>query len=397
MPTRSGWLVLAAGIATIVAGRIFAISELFVLGVGLVLLVALTTARTMGRTLRVAVRRVTEPARPVAGGNARVELIVHAASSTPAIDLWEPVGDAGGASIRLAPLRRGERAGAAYRLPTHQRGLVTVGPLRADVHDVLGLSRRTTELAAARTVLVYPQWQRVPLPSLNGGSGPLSRHLASRALGHPAATEFKSLRDYAVGDDLRMVHWKASARRVDGLVIRETDSLADLHLTVVLDLWSEGYSDEGFERAVSATASLALSAADEGRVLRLLTTDHDEFIVDALSAEATMEFLATVRRSHGMHQSPTRSWGDGLHVAILVTGNPGTGRLPALRTVAGRSDGLVVVACDGPSSRGPGAFFVDASTDMAFGPAFTALVGATTGHARLAPRVRSAAAMAARR
>jgi uncharacterized protein (DUF58 family) len=396
MPTRSGWLVLAAGLATLAAGRVFAITELFVLGVGLVLLVALTTARTMGRQLRVAVRRVTEPVRPVAGGSARVELIVHAASSTPAIDLWEPVGDAGGASIRLAPLRRNERAGAAYRLPTQQRGLVTVGPLRADLHDVLGLSRRTMELAPSRTVLVYPQWQRVPLPSLNGGNGPLSRHLASRALGHPAATEFKSLRDYAYGDDLRMVHWKQTARR-DDLVIRETDSLADLHLTVVLDLWGEGYSDDGFERAVSATASIALSAADEGRVLRLLTTDHDEFIVDALSADATMEFLATVQRSRGMHQSPTRSWGDGLHVAILITGNPSLGRLPALRTVAGRSDGLVVVACDGPTSRPSGAFFVDASVEQAFGPAFTALVGATTTMPRLAPRVRSAAAMAAKR
>jgi uncharacterized protein (DUF58 family) len=108
-------------------------------------------------------------------------------------------------------------------------------------------------------VLVYPRWQRVPLPALNGGSGPLSKHLANRALGHPAATEFKSLRDYAVGDDLRMVHWKASAR-LDKLVIRETDSLADLHLTVVLDLWADSYSDDGFERAVSATASRATSS-----------------------------------------------------------------------------------------------------------------------------------------
>jgi hypothetical protein len=237
----------------------------------------------------------------------------------------------------------------------------------------------------------------VPLPSLNGGSGPLSKHLASRALGHPAATEFKSLRDYAVGDDLRMVHWKASARLADNLVIRETDSLADLHLSVVLDLWGDAYTDEGFERAVSATASLALSAADEGRVLRLLTTDHDEFIVDALSAEATMEYLASVQRSRGMQQSPTRSWGDGLHVAILVTGNPALGRVSALRTVAGRSDGLVVVACDGPVGRAGGAFVVDASVDDSFGPAFSALVGTASAQRRLAPRVRSAAAMAAKR
>jgi hypothetical protein len=132
-------------------------------------------------------------------------------------------------------------------------------------------------------------------------------------------------------------------------------------------------------------------------VLRLLTTDHDEFIVDALSAEATMEFLATVQRSPNMHQSATRSWGDGLHVAIVVTGSPGTGRLPSLRTVAGRSDGLVVVACDGPIAVGSGGFFVDATSDDAFGPAFSALVGVVGGRQQRRPRVRSAAAMAARR
>ena len=98
-----------------------------------------------------------------------------------------------------------------------------------------------------------------------------------------------------------------------------------------------------------------------------------------------------------MHHSPTRSWGDGLHVAILVTGNPSVGRVPALRTVAGRSDGLVVVACDGPFTRTGGAFHVDATLDDAFGPAFAALVGPTSSTRRLAPRVRSAAAMAAKR
>lgn len=395
MPTRAGWLVGAAGVSCLVVGRVFAIRELFVLGAGLVLLVLVTTVRTSGRNLRVAVRRITEPARPVAGGQARVELIVHAESATPAIELWEPVGDAGGASIRLAPLRRGERVGAAYRLPTQQRGLVAVGPLRADLHDVLGLTSRTAELAPARNVLVYPMWQRVPLPSLNGGTGPLSQFLATRALGHPAATEFKALRDYVVGDDLRMVNWRATARR-DDLVVRETDSLADLHMSVVLDLLGDAYTADGFERAVSATASLALSAADEGRLLRLLTTNHDEFIVDAISSDATMEFLATVRPATSAHTAPTRSWGDGLHVAILVTGRVGQGRLPALRTIAGRSDGMVLVACDGPSSRPPGAFLVEAFTEGAFGPAFTNLVGAPAT-TRRAPRTRSAAALAARR
>ena len=57
-----------------------------------------------------------------------------------------------------------------------------------------------------------------------------------------------------------MVHWKASARLDDNLVIRETDSLADLHLTVVLDLWSPSYTDDGFERGPSALPRRSRSA-----------------------------------------------------------------------------------------------------------------------------------------
>lgn len=66
-----------------------------------------------------------------------------------------------------------------------------------------GLTRRSTWLAPARDVLVYPSVIQAPLPHLGSGSGPLSLWLARRAIGHPSADEFLSLRDYVAGDDLR--------------------------------------------------------------------------------------------------------------------------------------------------------------------------------------------------
>ncbi len=239
------------------------------------------------------VDRVVDPARPEVGDDARVQLHLRATGASPAVDLWEPVAGVGGAALRVAPLRRGERATATYRLPTARRGLVQVGPLSGEMRDAFGLARRSTWLASAREVLVFPTAVEVPLPHLGSGTGALSRHLARRAIGHASADEFRSLRDYVPGDDLRRVNWRASARR-DDLVVRETDPAASLHLTAVFDLHANLYDPESFERAVSVVASLAVSGRPVRPPLRLVTTDSEEHLVDAVHLDEVLTHLATV-------------------------------------------------------------------------------------------------------
>ena len=70
---------------------------------------------------------------------------------------------------------------------------------------------------------------------------------------------FHALREYVLGDELRHVHWRSSAK-ANKLQIRQYHDTRRSHLTIVLDdnRDSDGDPDD-FETAVSAAASVALA------------------------------------------------------------------------------------------------------------------------------------------
>jgi uncharacterized protein (DUF58 family) len=189
------------------------------------------------------------------------------------------------------------------------------------------------------------------------------------------ADEFHALRDYVPGDDLRRVHWRQSARR-DDLVVRQTDPSPRLSLTVVHDLHANQYTAPAFERAVSAVASLAGSAAHHRRPLRLITTDSDEQVVDELHLPDVMEHLALVQPSSGRLPPPRRHSGDGLHLVVVVGGAIDAARATSLARAAGGADVGVAVWCERGARIPPGWLGVDATIDGSFARAWAQLVGA---------------------
>ncbi|WP_327043959.1 DUF58 domain-containing protein [Microbispora sp. NBC_01189] len=118
----------------------------------------------------------------------------------------------------LTPVRRGDREAVAVTVRS-------VGPL--------GLAARQRTFEAPWTVRVLP-------PFLS------RRHLPARLARlremdgrHPAlvrgqGTEFDSLREYVVGDDVRSIDWRASARRSD-VVVRTWRPERDRRVLIVLD------------------------------------------------------------------------------------------------------------------------------------------------------------------
>ena len=104
--------------------------------------------------------------------------------------------------------RRRGRAPATGSRPTGA-GVLTIGPLTAVRHDVLGLARSIAEVAGIDEVLVVaagapardavarPGRARPPPPGARPRLGP---------------GDFHSLRDYVDGDEPRTIHWRASAR-----------------------------------------------------------------------------------------------------------------------------------------------------------------------------------------
>jgi hypothetical protein len=320
--------------------------------------------------------------------------------------------------MNLAPLRPRERATAAYRLPTAGRGVVRVGPMRARRRDVLGLATRTFLLPGAAELLVMPRHTPVRF-ELGGSSGRLGDHLRMRAYGQ-SGSEFHSLREYVVGDDLRRISWKASARSTD-LIVKETALEGVKRCTVVLDTTGattfgdarstattdgdasgdssraasdtsfetsfdpafgagSNPADLAFERAVSAAASLVTGAAATGLATRMVAPDVD--LRGHEVAPVSLRWLATVRRGDGVSgQLPSLKAGEGLGVVLVVTSTPQSSLAAEVRAALGPDDTAVVVATESVSGRER--FVLDATTDDAFVASWQQLTGSLATSRRL--------------
>ena len=359
MLTRHGWTAVAATVAAFVIGRVFGLLELFVLGAGLAVAIAFSLVSIARPLPPLQVRRIVRPALVAVDEPARVDIqIVNTGTRrTPHLLLWEPVGDNGGAPMQLAALAPGEAAQAAYRVPTTRRGLLTTGPLRAQRRDVLGLCRRATVVAGTDDVLVVPRHVPLPFPSA-GSAGRLGQHLRMKAWGQTGG-EFHSLREYVAGDDLRRINWKASARS-EQLVVRETALEGVRRCTVVLDTSTDAYDAETFERAVSAAASVTLSAASVQIATRLLAPGIDLRGPDVGST--ALRWLATAEPSQQRLDPAALSSGagEGLGLIVLVSASGSSVRQEMVRGALGPEETLVVVSVAGATGAGP--FDVDGTS-----------------------------------
>lgn len=297
MLTRQGAIVAAFSIALVVLGRLLGIFELFLLGAGGAALVVGAAAAVGITRVHIDVARELRPPRVHAGSPSTVELRIHnrATKRTPVVQLRDAVEVIDRtATVVLGPLAGGQRVAAAYSLPTERRGVMQVGPLEVRISDPFGLANLSAQGAPATDLTVWPTVERVLAPARTAGDD------VDVAADHPnplSATgeEFYALRPYTDGDDLRRVHWRASAKR-DDLVVRQEERLLQGRATVVLDARIGAFRGETFERAVSAAASIVLACSRDGFLVRLVTTaGHDSgFGTGGDHVDAILEHLAVV-------------------------------------------------------------------------------------------------------
>lgn len=207
--------------------------------------------------------------------------------------------------VDLPGLARGSSRFVSYRLPTARRGEFDVGPLVLHTADPLGLFGRVRVYGEPATLLVRPR--TVPLPALASGrtasiEGPASDTAAS------GTVTFHALREYVMGDDLRHVHWRTTARMGTLMVRQLVDSSLPVS-TVVLDTRAASYpgdaaaredvtAERDFDIAVDAAATVAAAMASAGFPVTLLTTGgtrHESR--SARTAGTLLDLLALVETS----------------------------------------------------------------------------------------------------
>ncbi len=177
-----------------------------------------------------------------------------------------------GESSLLTSLAPGETATLTYRVQGG-RGDVKLGTVRVKASDQLGLLSRLAELQTPKRLMILPEVMKLrrvairprrtrayagPVPARQGGSG----------------VEFFGVREYQVGDPLRWINWRISARHQPSLFTNEFEQERITDVGLILDARrrtdQQGRGLSLFEHGVRATASLAAAFLSDGNRVGLL-------------------------------------------------------------------------------------------------------------------------------
>ena len=374
MLTRQGVGALVAGTASLIIGRVFAVLELFVIGTAFLVAAIAALSFVLLRRPQVEAVRWIHPSVLVAGDTGRVDLHLQHLGRirSTAFELSETVHRSGApeheARLPVGSLAAGARSSTGYQLPTAVRGVIELGPLTVETRDPLGMARTSTVVVGVNEVAVAPRAFLLDMPHL--GQGVLGNHLLNKAR-RLGPGEFHALRKYAEGDEPRSIHWKASARSEDLLVKQHT--LEGLkRCTVVFDALPASYLDDaGFERGVTAAASLVHSAERSGLTTRFLTGGGIDLRGPDVAVN-TLRILARIRPMSDPLGLLDRDPGEGLGLLIVISGGRRSAGRRSIRATVDPTLTLIDVSTDESASSGVG---VSARTEEEFLSSWQLLTG----------------------
>jgi len=190
-------------------------------------------------------------------------------------DAWQP--SAGALDPRQAlDVPAGQRRRFVTTLVPTRRGDRRVEQLTVRSRGPLGLAARQVSLPAPGVLRVLPPFtSRKHLPSKLARLRELDGRTSLRVRGQ--GTEFDSLRDYVIGDDVRSIDWRATARRSQ-VVVRTWRPERDRRVMIVLDTsrTSAGRVESGprLDATMDAALLLAALASRAGDRVEMIAVDR---------------------------------------------------------------------------------------------------------------------------
>ncbi len=319
--TTRGRCLLAGGIAAAVGAVLLDERDLLRVGIFAAILPILGMIAGSLRSVRLTASHLVSPTRLVPGSQGRVELTVTNAGSTrtSSMEITEPATPELTAGLRclMPPLRAAHRARTDYPLRPARRGRFVVGPPSVRVGDPFGLWEDTRTIDARTTVLVVPML--VDLAGMPPSSGSLSA-AADRALsGASGGDPDVGIRPYRSGDDIRTIHWRASARHEE-FMVRLQEPVSHGGAVVMLDHRAAAHVGTGATASLETAVSLAASVS-----VHLLAAEHQMRLTTHSGAvlAAGRDIEDDVLAALALVETDTRALtassiaGSGLIVAIL--------------------------------------------------------------------------------
>lgn len=189
----------------------------------------------------------------------------------------------------LTSMRPRRTRAVEYQVTAEVRGIYEIGPLRIRVTDPFGMLDLTRTFTSTSTLVVIPAAETLPvIPVLGARTG--NGEDRPRPFSHGNAADV-TVREYRLGDDLRRVHWRSSARTGE-LMVRREEEPWQARCTLFIDNRAAAHRgtgpDSSLERAVTAAASIAVHLSRLGFQVRLVDADGGQF-------------------DHGLHQGDVRT------------------------------------------------------------------------------------------
>ncbi len=286
LPTRRGTLAIVAGLVVAVVGYVLAAMPLVFAGVVLLALVVASVVSVAVSAPRVVVARHFTPDRAVAGWSVVETLTLTAPSASGSVAVrvretvpWRIMAAFEAVAMVIEP---GGLARVVFEHVDLPRGRHRVGPTLVDVIETFGLARRRLAVPGRDELLVFPEVVGV-------GGGRESRSLgegARQRRDHSLAggQDDPITREYRRGDPMRRVHWRATARQGE-LMVRQEEQHGLPSVRVILPVGRSHWRDwhpalgsgvpvsDGFEWAVSLTASIAVEFGLAGSQTRVVSLD----------------------------------------------------------------------------------------------------------------------------
>lgn len=344
--TKTGLAALLAGVVALSLGLWLGWTSFDLLGLGLLAVVAVGLGAIL-RPSQLAIERQIQPPR-VPKGSMAIAFLSFANRGRMTVATTVANQPFGTTPVRtvIPRLRRGERGTRTYRLPTTRRGIFDVGPIEVTRRDPFDLFRVSRRHGQSERIWVYPRV--LAFHALPAGQ---TRHLEgpSSDTSPQGNITFHRLREYVGGDDLRLVHWRSSAR-TGRLVVKHNVDTSQPYSVVLLDQRPSSYTDEAFESAIDVAASVLVAASANKAPVELRATDGSTVggprlrevtpLIDHLTgisadpAGSLQAQLLALRRARG---------GTSL---VVITGVLDPADLPFVASLRRRFERLVVVSID---------------------------------------------------
>ena len=289
--TVRGRCLLAAGLAAMVCAVVLHEINLLRLGIFLVVLPLISYTMVARTRYRLTCTRRLDPVRVNAGRSAQVRLRLQNVSRLPTgLMLAEDTvpymlgGRPRFVLDRVLPQRAVE---VEYGVRSQLRGRYPIGPLTVRLTDPFGLCELTRGFRSSDVLVVTPQIVHLPDVRLGGdwaGAGESRARSVATAGEDDAAT-----REYRLGDDLRRIHWRSTARRGE-LMVRREEQPWQSRAVLLLDCRGQAHHGDGpsssLEWAISAAASIGLHLARGGFTMRVVSDAGDEIATASVGVDA---------------------------------------------------------------------------------------------------------------